>query len=221
MQAELPEATAASFCFQAEDGIRVGTVTGVQTCALPISSRRRRTCPAAPGGPGPSPRGPRPRRAGRSLDELLVVALHVAAVPLRGPLLHRLEEVAPELLRHLVRLRARDLHLLVVEVAAVALALASGVGEREGKPGTVPLPLSLPRRVLEPLLEAGERVEGELLLAVAALRVLRLAELARRLVHVPARLRELPLRVRREDRRLLRELGELLLQLPRLPLELA
>src|SRR6266568_6741960 len=27
------------FFFQAEDGIRDGTVTGVQTCALPISSR--------------------------------------------------------------------------------------------------------------------------------------------------------------------------------------
>src|SRR5688572_13478143 len=29
--------TDASFCFQAEDGIRDLTVTGVQTCALPIS----------------------------------------------------------------------------------------------------------------------------------------------------------------------------------------
>src|SRR5689334_13617637 len=28
----------AGFVFQAEDGIRVGTVTGVQTCALPIST---------------------------------------------------------------------------------------------------------------------------------------------------------------------------------------
>src|SRR3989475_1966704 len=31
------------FFFQAEDGIRDLTVTGVQTCALPISSRRRHT----------------------------------------------------------------------------------------------------------------------------------------------------------------------------------
>src|SRR6267143_5561388 len=30
------------FFFQAEDGIRDGTVTGVQTCALPIWRRRRR-----------------------------------------------------------------------------------------------------------------------------------------------------------------------------------
>src|SRR5689334_24516142 len=28
------------FFFQAEDGIRDGTVTGVQTCALPISKKR-------------------------------------------------------------------------------------------------------------------------------------------------------------------------------------
>src|SRR5258706_424165 len=31
------------FRFQAEDGIRDWSVTGVQTCALPISSRRRHT----------------------------------------------------------------------------------------------------------------------------------------------------------------------------------
>src|SRR6202521_3176200 len=34
---------ASIFCFQAEDGIRDSEVTGVQTCALPISSRRRHT----------------------------------------------------------------------------------------------------------------------------------------------------------------------------------
>src|SRR5689334_25322673 len=32
-----PETSFTSFFFQAEDGIRDGTVTGVQTCALPIS----------------------------------------------------------------------------------------------------------------------------------------------------------------------------------------
>src|SRR5260370_30776479 len=31
------------FFFKAEDGIRDSSVTGVQTCALPISSRRRHT----------------------------------------------------------------------------------------------------------------------------------------------------------------------------------
>src|SRR5207253_3374967 len=50
------------FFFQAEDGIRDGHVTGVQTCALPISAggarllrpdrgRRRRAPPAAAGEP--------------------------------------------------------------------------------------------------------------------------------------------------------------------------
>src|SRR5689334_23456414 len=35
-----PVARSFFFFFQAEDGIRDGTVTGVQTCALPISYRR-------------------------------------------------------------------------------------------------------------------------------------------------------------------------------------
>src|SRR2546427_7405777 len=46
------------FFFQAEDGIRDLTVTGVQTCALPISADRR-------SGPGP-PRTPSPHRSGRA-----------------------------------------------------------------------------------------------------------------------------------------------------------
>src|SRR3989475_3426739 len=36
------------FFFQAEDGIRDLTVTGVQTCALPIYQRRRRYLPVEP-----------------------------------------------------------------------------------------------------------------------------------------------------------------------------
>src|SRR5690625_7583362 len=39
------------FFFQAEDGIRDGHVTGVQTCALPISARR--SCPASATSPPP------------------------------------------------------------------------------------------------------------------------------------------------------------------------
>src|SRR5438309_4830110 len=35
------------FFFQAEDGIRDGTVTGVQTCALPISYRKLVRCRTA------------------------------------------------------------------------------------------------------------------------------------------------------------------------------
>src|SRR6266550_8863425 len=49
------------FFFQAEDGIRAVAVTGVQTCALPISSTGRRPSPS------PSPRPPMVSRAvGRS-----------------------------------------------------------------------------------------------------------------------------------------------------------
>src|SRR5689334_24666726 len=37
------------FFFQAEDGIRDGTVTGVQTCALPISETSDRVVRSCPG----------------------------------------------------------------------------------------------------------------------------------------------------------------------------
>src|SRR5690625_7327911 len=37
------------FCFQAEDGIRGGHVTGVQTCALPISCCTSLPTPLPPG----------------------------------------------------------------------------------------------------------------------------------------------------------------------------
>src|SRR6266516_6633492 len=45
------------FFFQAEDGIRARTVTGVQTCALPISRRIPTTSAAV--GPGTFSRRPR------------------------------------------------------------------------------------------------------------------------------------------------------------------
>src|SRR2546427_11809106 len=60
------------FFFQAEDGIRDLTVTGVQTCALPISapssrwtgaSRRGTRDGVDRGGCGEAPRAARPRRA--------------------------------------------------------------------------------------------------------------------------------------------------------------
>src|SRR5207245_4258922 len=51
------------FFFQAEDGIRVATVTGVQTCALPISHARRLHPDADRRGAG---RAPRRDRAGAS-----------------------------------------------------------------------------------------------------------------------------------------------------------
>src|SRR2546426_6892345 len=58
------------FFFQAEDGIRDYKVTGVQTCALPISQeagRRRRAAPAAgpPRGDPGARRGTRPLGAPR------------------------------------------------------------------------------------------------------------------------------------------------------------
>src|SRR5206468_9599041 len=50
------------FFFQAEDGIRDLIVTGVQTCALPISANRSgarsRAPPAGRGPAGRAPRGP-------------------------------------------------------------------------------------------------------------------------------------------------------------------
>src|SRR6266568_7960738 len=57
------------FFFQAEDGIRDGTVTGVQTCALPISvscppTALLATLDGAPAATG-APRRERPRTAGR------------------------------------------------------------------------------------------------------------------------------------------------------------
>src|SRR5207253_8699708 len=53
------------FFFQAEDGIRDGHVTGVQTCALPICpDRGRRKSPARPRQPRSRPRGLAARSTG-------------------------------------------------------------------------------------------------------------------------------------------------------------
>src|SRR6266481_9284375 len=59
----------AYFFFQAEDGIRDGTVTGVQTCALPISSRWRLITPDWPG-QGRSGPDAHPARLARYTDIL-------------------------------------------------------------------------------------------------------------------------------------------------------
>src|SRR5437773_8232028 len=52
------------YFFQAEDGIRYRDVTGVQTCALPISARRlpRRAARRPPTRPRPLARRPPPPR---------------------------------------------------------------------------------------------------------------------------------------------------------------
>src|SRR5437879_11567283 len=72
------------FLFQAEDGIRDTSVTGVQTCALPI-------CP--PGHPGLRDRS---RRAGRAAAPLPVLGARRAA-DVRGARLVRSEEHTSEL----------------------------------------------------------------------------------------------------------------------------
>src|SRR6266702_6773561 len=55
--------TADIFFFQAEDGIRDGHVTGVQTCALPIYARFSRGAQTAPGRDRPGPARALNRRA--------------------------------------------------------------------------------------------------------------------------------------------------------------
>src|SRR5689334_23881491 len=72
------------FFFQAEDGIRDGTVTGVQTCALPISgaSGRRGTAPDAAGRDGRDLQGDRARAR---LRRPAARFLHPAPAPLVHP----------------------------------------------------------------------------------------------------------------------------------------
>src|SRR2546430_9064196 len=50
------------FFFQAEDGIRDLTVTGVQTCALPISDNSTATATTRAAAPPAAPRAPDPDR---------------------------------------------------------------------------------------------------------------------------------------------------------------
>src|SRR2546430_7122803 len=83
MTNKYPEQGRIFFFFQAEDGIRDLTVTGVQTCALPISDadgdelhrgevrRRRRRCERDPGLDQTPPRGGPPAvpRAVRRSEE--------------------------------------------------------------------------------------------------------------------------------------------------------
>src|SRR2546425_7381224 len=57
------------FFFQAEDGIRDKLVTGVQTCALPISARGVDAAPLLrPGGPDLARGKSRPLRPGQSVE---------------------------------------------------------------------------------------------------------------------------------------------------------
>src|SRR4051794_41594284 len=56
----------ASFFFQAEDGIRDGRMTGVQTCALPISRSRGSSTRARAGVAAAPPRSGAPAQIGRA-----------------------------------------------------------------------------------------------------------------------------------------------------------
>src|SRR5437016_10474984 len=77
------------FFFQAEDGIRDWSVTGVQTCALPISSigklsrsTRRKTIPVSAGA-GTSrthPRTPVCRPTPSAQDSLVIVVWNIAGI---------------------------------------------------------------------------------------------------------------------------------------------
>src|SRR2546430_13058201 len=63
--------------FQAEDGIRDLTVTGVQTCALPISGHRHPACQALERAPGCRP-GDVPAPQGLALSILAAKLVAVA-----------------------------------------------------------------------------------------------------------------------------------------------
>src|SRR2546430_16656740 len=73
------------FFFQAEDGIRVLTVTGVQTCALPICARR----PPSRGRAGRA-RGRARRAAGVALPAVRIALLTEIPAPFRVPLFNAL-----------------------------------------------------------------------------------------------------------------------------------
>src|SRR5882762_10757093 len=69
------------FFFQAEDGIRDSSVTGVQTCALPICRRRGPT--AAGGTINPTLRGDS-KNSGRARARPRVPRIAAAPAPARG-----------------------------------------------------------------------------------------------------------------------------------------
>src|SRR6266487_4793325 len=71
----------AFFVFQAEDGIRAGRVTGVQTCALPIWAVRRTECTLDEYGPGTFP--------AYKAAEIVSVRAETLATLLQGALPHQ------------------------------------------------------------------------------------------------------------------------------------
>src|SRR5690606_39416648 len=78
------------FFFQADDCIRDFHVTGVQTCALPISSAARgrpapRPTAPAPGRAGSAPTGPRPAPSAGTTTRPSAAAVRPPVRPPRAP----------------------------------------------------------------------------------------------------------------------------------------
>src|SRR2546427_5100774 len=119
------------FFFQAEDGIRDLTVTGVQTCALPIWTRGE-------AGAGGDDRLRRPARGG-GRPRRLPVLLPVWALPRLSPATHQVVPGAPGQLARLVR----GVATLPGRLRPVLL------------PATEPRPLQAPRR--DPRQDGGGR----------------------------------------------------------------
>src|SRR5207302_7063623 len=88
------------FFFQAEDGIRDFHVTGVQTCALPISSRRRLQ---AGGGTDPSHHSRRATRGEAGFSGFWITAVSVA-----GPVEMTVRDIAIESFKEIGRASCRE-----------------------------------------------------------------------------------------------------------------
>src|SRR2546429_1103452 len=110
----------AFFFFQAEDGIRDVAVTGVQTCALPISSApgRRRSCHG---------------RAGRALGDLASI---VKAYDIRGVVPDQLDEgVAEAVGAAFARVTGAATIVTMHDMRASSAPLAQAFGRGAAAPG--------------------------------------------------------------------------------------
>src|SRR2546425_856875 len=120
------------FFFQAEDGIRDKLVTGVQTCALPISHARRRAPPGvrAAGGPG------RPPVASATIVAVKIATWNVNSIRTRLPrLLAWLERRRPDVVC-LQETKVADDQFPFAELAGLGYtALAAGQQTYNGVAG--------------------------------------------------------------------------------------
>src|SRR6266542_3701723 len=137
-------ATCVFFFFQAEDGIRDATVTGVQTCALPISWGQRAApasmgpgrwpvmAPGAPAGDGP---GGRHALAGAVAAAVALGATELAAGALAGApslvqsIASAVIDLAPigVVRAAIATLGSRDKPALVAGVVALSLLFGAGL----------------------------------------------------------------------------------------------